>query len=458
MLVKARLTKYIKRSIIIIIIDSWSIYLNTTENLTFYKLGVAPKILGVLDRLQFITPTPIQAKSIPIGLEGKDMMGIAQTGTGKTLAFGIPMLQQLSGTNSRGLIIVPTRELALQVEETIYKIGRTLNIKTAVLIGGASMGKQNSILRRNPNIIVGTPGRLNDHLEQKTLNLSQMSILVLDEADRMLDMGFSHQIEKIIKHIPAQRQTLLFSATMPVEIIKLANSYMKLPIRVEIEKPGTAASKVKQEVFFVKKENKNNLLQSLLSEYKGSVLVFSRTKHGASKISKALKNLNISSTDIHSNKSLSQRRAALDGFKSGRYRVLVATDIAARGIDVEGIQLVVNFDLPEKAEDYVHRIGRTGRAGQEGNAVSFATPDQISDVRKIEKLIRSTLRISKHEQFSTLVEKKEYFHRVQSRAERPNFQSSHPRRRHKSSGRSFRSRRYENKNMYVDFRDKGRNW
>ncbi|OGE86321.1 MAG: hypothetical protein A3J48_02380 [Candidatus Doudnabacteria bacterium RIFCSPHIGHO2_02_FULL_46_11] len=433
------------------------------EKNSFYNLGIAPKLLEILDRLNFKIPTPIQTKSIPIGLEGKDMMGIAQTGTGKTLAFGIPMIQRLALTKKRGLVILPTRELALQVEETIYKIGNSLGVKTAVLIGGAPMNKQISALKRNPHIVIGTPGRLNDHLQQKTLELSKVGVLILDEADRMLDMGFLGQIERIVKHVPQDRQTLLFSATMPEEIIKLASSYMKLPIRVEIERPGTAAADIKQELFFVKKENKINLLQKMLNEYKGSALVFSRTKHGASKISKALRGAGFSSTEIHSNRSLPQRRAALDGFKAGKFRVLVATDIAARGIDVKGIQLVLNFDIPENPGDYVHRIGRTGRAGMSGNAITFATPDQTADVRDIERLIRTTLPVSKHSEFSAPAELGNKPGR--SREARPNRE---PRQYRKPQGGSFggskprrgrfdrgRPPRADKKRTFIDFRSGG---
>ncbi|MEK7188024.1 MAG: DEAD/DEAH box helicase [Patescibacteria group bacterium] len=356
----------------------------------FYGLGIAPNILAILDKLNFTTPTPIQQKSIPQAVEGKDLMGLAQTGTGKTLAFGIPMIQAaLRG--KRGLVVLPTRELALQVKETFHKIGAPLGIRTVLLVGGESMSRQLSQLRSNPVIIIGTPGRMIDHLEQKTLSLSQVGILVLDEADRMLDMGFAPQLKRLLMTVPKERQTMLFSATMPDAIVQLAHSYMKLPIRIEIAPPGTASAKVTQEVFFLAKQDKPRLLEKLLSEYRGSVLVFSRTKFGAKRISAGVRVLGHTTTELHSNKSLNQRREALDGFRNGRYRILVATDIAARGIDVKGIELVVNYDLPSSPDDYVHRIGRTARAGAAGHAVSFATPDQKSDIRDIERLIRVTL-------------------------------------------------------------------
>lgn len=351
--------------------------------------------MEILAQLKFITPTPIQERAIPAAIEGKDLIGIAQTGTGKTLAFGIPMIQRIAQTKTKGVILLPTRELALQVDDALRQVGRVLDLKTTVLIGGASMRPQIDALRRNPHIIIGTPGRIIDHLERKTLSLDGISILVLDEADRMLDMGFLPQINKILHKLPKNRQTMLFSATMPDDIVRLATQHMKLPFRVEIARSGTAAEKVEQELFIVKREDKNKLLAKLLAEYRGPVLIFSRTKHGARKICQAVKNIGQRAAEIHSNRSLGQRREALDGFKSGRYRVLVATDIASRGIDVVGIELVINYDLPENPGDYVHRIGRTGRAGAPGRAVSFATPDQKSAVRDIEKLLRTAIAVSK---------------------------------------------------------------
>ncbi len=358
---------------------------------SFFGLGIAPKLLDALQRLKFTTPTPIQFKAIPVAVEGKDLVGIAQTGTGKTLAFSIPMLQRLSATKGQGLVLLPTRELALQVNETLERLGRSFGLRTAVLIGGASMEKQKSQMRANPHVMVATPGRLIDHLDQRIVNLSRVAVLVLDEADRMLDMGFAPQLKKILAVVPRERQTMLFSATMPDEIARMAAAHMRLPIRVEIARAGSAAERVEQEFFVVRKEDKIRLLDKLLAEHHGTVLVFSRTKHGAKKITRAVKHMGHSAAEIHANRSLAQRREALDGFKSGRYRVLVATDIAARGIDVTGIELVVNFDLPDQAEDYVHRIGRTGRAGRSGKAISFATPDQTADIRQIERLVRLRL-------------------------------------------------------------------
>ena len=366
-----------------------ALYMNQSSN--FYNLGIAPNILGVLDKHNFKIPTPIQEKAIPIGLEGKDLVGIAQTGTGKTLAFGIPMIQRALQSKGIGLVVLPTRELALQVNEHLRLIGNSFGVKTALLIGGASMGHQIADIRRNPNIIIGTPGRIIDHLNQRILSLSGVKMLVLDEADRMLDMGFAPQLKRILQHVPVERQTMLFSATMPPEIMKMARNFMKLPIQIEIVPPGTAASNVTHEVFIVSREQKISLLLKLLNDYRGSVLVFMRTKFSVKKVVRYLRHASHITAELHSNRSPSQRRDALDGFKNGRYRILVATDIAARGIDVKGIELVLNYDLPQSPEDYVHRIGRTGRMGGAGHAISFATPDQRGDLRMIEKLLRKTL-------------------------------------------------------------------
>jgi ATP-dependent RNA helicase RhlE len=360
----------------------------------FYRLGIAPNILTILDKLNFKNPTPIQEKSIPPAIEGKDLIGIAQTGTGKTLAFGIPMIQAaLQG--KQGLIVLPTRELAFQVYEHLGIIGGPLRLRSAVLIGGEPIRRQIMAIQKKPQIIIGTPGRIIDHLEQKTLLLTSIAVLVLDEADRMLDMGFAPQLKRILQAVPRERQTMLFSATMPQGIIAIAHANMKLPVRVEIAPSGTAAAGVTHELFFVQKNDKPRLLEKILGEYRGSILVFSRTKFGAKKIASAIRAIGHTSAELHSNRSLAQRKEALSGFRNGRYRVLVATDIAARGIDVKGIELVVNYDLPQVAEDYIHRIGRTGRAGGAGHAISFAMPDQRGSVRDIERLMRVALPLSK---------------------------------------------------------------
>jgi ATP-dependent RNA helicase RhlE len=285
--------------------------------------------------------------------------------------------------------------LALQVNEAIQRISRGFGIRTAVLIGGCPIRPQIRTIRDNPHVIIGTPGRIIDHIEQRILSLHDVIILVLDEADRMFDMGFAPQINKILKAMPKNRQTMLFSATMPDDIVKIAGNHMRLPVRVEIARSGTTAENVEHELFVVKKDQKFLLLKKLLEEYKGSVLIFLRTKFGVKKVCRNLRNFGIFAAEIHSNRSLNQRREALEGFKFGRYKVLVATDIASRGIDVRGIELVINYDLPEKPGDYVHRIGRTGRAGLTGKAISFAFPDQGSKVREIERLTRLSLPVSK---------------------------------------------------------------
>ena len=369
---------------------------------TFEGLGISELFMGVLESLQFTVPTPIQLKAIPAALSGSDVIGIAQTGTGKTLAFGIPMLQRLgaSGTGG-GLVLLPTRELAIQVDEALRTFGAPMGIRTAVCIGGESIHKQIQQIRRRPNIIIATPGRLLDLVEHRAIRLEKTSVLILDEADRMLDMGFAPQINKILSMLPkpADRQTMLFSATMPDDIVRIAANHMRLPVRVEVAPAGTAAETVQQELYIVPKENRLPLLAHLLEQHTGPVLVFTRTKHGAHKLARAVSELGHRVSEIHADRSLGQRKQALEGFKSGAYRVLVATDIAARGIDVSGIQLVVNYDLPHSS-DYVHRIGRTGRAGHAGKAISFATPDQRTEIRDIEKLIRMPLPVSKHEGLS----------------------------------------------------------
>jgi len=358
----------------------------------FRMLGIAPAMLEILDLKGISVPTPIQHQTIPAALNGKDIVGIAQTGTGKTFAFGLPMLQRLAAGTGKGLVLVPTRELAYQAEESLAPYASAVGIRMAVFVGGSPMHLQLKMLKKNPRILIATPGRLNDHLERRTVTLKEVNVLVLDEADRMLDMGFKPQINRILKHITRQRQTLLFSATMPQAIFSLATREMQLPLRIEVAPSGTAAANVEQELIIVRQEHKSTLLLSLLKEIRGSVLIFSRTKHGAKKIRRALDAAGHRAAEIHANRSLGQRREALEGFKKGKYRILVATDIAARGIDVIDIAVVVNYDLPNDPLDYIHRIGRTGRAGRSGNAISFALPSQMRDIKNIEKLISATLR------------------------------------------------------------------
>lgn len=392
---------------------------------TFRELPIAEDILAILDQHGFVNPTPIQHQAIPPAIEGKDVIGVAQTGTGKTLSFGIPLVHRLLEQGGQGLVLLPTRELALQAEEEIARIGKPFGMRTAVLIGGSPMGLQLRALKNGPHLIVATPGRLNDHLEQKTLSLDDVTMVVLDEADRMLDMGFWPQIKQVIAMLRKDRQTLLFSATLSKEIMELATKHMKLPTRIEVVPPGTTADRVSQEFFIVSKDDKPRLLEAVLSEYAGTAIVFTRTKHGATRVRKQVISMGHTAAELHSDRTLGQRREALDGFKKGKYRVLVATDIAARGIDVKDIALVVNYDLPQQAEDYVHRIGRTARAGKDGHAISFAMPSEKRDIRDIERLIRKALPISRTPELPP------------ARTPIPSVEaepSSHPRSR---SGRSF---------------------
>lgn len=361
----------------------------------FDDLGIKESILKIINQLGLKTPTPIQRQAIPAALTGQDLVGIAQTGTGKTFAFGIPMLQQLAVNKGRGLVVLPTRELAAQVEKSLHILGDPLGLRTALVIGGESVYKQIPALRRKPHIIVGTPGRLIDLLKRKTINLDNVSVLVFDEADMMFDMGFAPQIEEIMVSVPKDRQTLLFSATMPAAVMRLAEKHLKTPIRVEVAPAGTTAALVDQEIYLISREGRFEQLVLLLNEYKSSVLVFVRTKHGASKLTKKLRAENYQAAEIHSNLSFSQRQTSLSGFRSGKFRILVATDVAARGLDINDIELVLNFDLPDNSEDYVHRIGRTARAGKKGKAISFATPQQRREVLKIEQLIRKNLAVKK---------------------------------------------------------------
>jgi len=374
---------------------------NQYPSSNFYGLGIAPGILEILEKIHYLTPTPIQRQSIPIAIQGKDIVGIAQTGTGKTLAFGIPMIQRLGSIKGLGLVLLPTRELALQIDAELRKVGNYLGLRTAVLIGGVPIGPQIGAVRRNPHIIIATPGRLIDHLHQRTVSLRSVNILILDEADRMLDMGFLPQITEILKSVPRERQTMLFSATISPEIMSMATSYMKFPIRVEIAPTGTTVDSVSQDIFIVAREAKLSLLEKILAQHTGSTLIFTRTKYGARRIARAVGQMGFSVAEIHSNRTFPQRKSALEGFKTGRYRVLVATDIMARGIDVIGIELVINYDLPSQAEDYVHRIGRTARAGMKGQAISFVTPAEQGKIRAIEWLIRKKLNVSTLPEFPT---------------------------------------------------------
>ncbi len=357
-------------------------------------------ILKALESEGYTTPTPIQEQSIPHILRGKDLLGCAQTGTGKTAAFAIPILQNLLlqqkedayNHDIKALILTPTRELAIQIDESFGAYGKHTGLKHAVIFGGVSQFHQTNELRRGVDILIATPGRLLDLIAQKYVNLNGLKMFVLDEADRMLDMGFIHDVKKIIARLPEKRQTLFFSATMPSEITKLSSSILTNPVRVEVAAVSSTAENVDQHIFLVEKNDKKQLLIHLLKE--GTVqnaLVFTRTKYGADKISKELIRANIKADAIHGNKTQAARQKALSNFKEGKIRVLVATDIAARGIDVDDLSHVINFELPNIPETYVHRIGRTGRAGNCGSAFSFCDMEERAFLRDIHKLINQTI-------------------------------------------------------------------
>lgn len=368
----------------------------------FEQLHLIEPILKALKQEGYTTPTPIQEQSIPIVLEGKDLLGCAQTGTGKTAAFAIPILQllherKMAGKNSRGikaLILTPTRELAIQIDESFAAYGKFLNLKHLVIFGGVSQQPQTNALRNGVDILIATPGRLLDLVEQRFIDLSQIELFVLDEADRMLDMGFIHDVKKIITRLPAKKQTLFFSATMPGEIAKLSSTILHNPAKVEVTPVSSTAETIQQSMYFVEKENKKHLLIHLLKDKTiQSALVFTRTKHGADKVVKELTRVGIGAEAIHGNKSQNARQRALGNFKSGHTRVLVATDIAARGIDVDNLSHVINFELPNVPETYVHRIGRTGRAGASGIAFSFCDMEEKDFLRDIQKLISTSVPI-----------------------------------------------------------------
>ena len=355
----------------------------------FNQLPLESQLKNSLKFADFKTPTPIQSQSIPLSLTGKDILGTAQTGTGKTLAFTVPMINKLiKDKNAMALIICPTRELASQVMQTVTKLNsKEININSALLIGGESMQKQLRQLTKRTRIIVGTPGRINDHIERKSLKLYKVTYLVLDETDRMLDMGFTPQIELILRHIPKSHQTLLFSATLPNNILEISEKYLKNPERVSVGSVSTPIEKIKQETFQITPDKKYHELINQLVERSGSILVFVKTKHGADKIVKRLKYDGHSADAIHGNLRQSKRDRVIRGFRSGKSRILVATDVAARGLDIPLIQHVINYDLPQVPEDYIHRIGRTGRAGKEGSAMTFLTNHDFSMWRSIQKLI-----------------------------------------------------------------------
>jgi ATP-dependent RNA helicase RhlE len=362
----------------------------------FEQLGLTEPILKALKKEQYTTPTPIQQQAIPHALDGQDILGLAQTGTGKTAAFAIPVLQRLAAAplpkgyrHTRALVLTPTRELAVQISESFESYGRFMGLKHEVIFGGVSQTQQTISLRNGVDILIATPGRLLDLMNQGYVHLDYLEIFVLDEADRMLDMGFIHDVRKVVRHLPKEKQTMLFSATMPKEIAQLAASLMQSPVRVEVTPVSSTVEKIEQAVYFVPKAQKNTLLLHLLNEQNiKRTLLFTRTKHGADKIAKHLKKANVKADAIHGDKSQTARQNALSNFKSGKLKVLVATDIAARGIDVDALEHVINYDLPDVPETYVHRIGRTGRAGASGMAISFCDGSQeLKNLKSINKLI-----------------------------------------------------------------------
>ncbi len=365
----------------------------------FSALGLAPRILANLAELGLTTPTPIQTQAIPPAMEGRDVLGLAQTGTGKTAAFGLPMLTRLLAigrrpepASCRALILAPTRELATQIAENLQAFARETPVRVFRVVGGASINAQAERLARGVDVLVATPGRLLDLLERKALTLGRVQYLVLDEADQMLDIGFIHALRKIARLVPADRQTLLFSATMPKLMEELAGSYLRDPVRIQIAAPGKPVERIDQGVHFVNQGEKARLLADYLTKHPGELaLVFGRTKHGSEKLRKLLEGWGFSVGAIHGNKSQGQREKTLAAFRAGQIKVLVATDVAARGIDIPDVRHVYNHDLPNVPENYVHRIGRTARAGRDGRAVAFCAPAEVEELRAIEKTMKAEI-------------------------------------------------------------------
>ncbi|MGI8988188.1 MAG: DEAD/DEAH box helicase [Bryobacteraceae bacterium] len=366
---------------------------------TFSEFPLSPVLQGNLARNGFVEPTPVQAEALPAALAGKDVVATAQTGTGKTLAFVLPLLERLSkqpvsigaGVGVGALVLTPTRELAIQIHEVFTKLASGTGIRAAVVVGGLSEQTQLNAVRKGAHVIIATPGRLSDFLKRKLVKLSGVRVLVLDEADRMLDMGFLPTIQAIMGLLPADRQTLFFSATIESSVAHLVNAHVKNPVRVAIGSSTKPAEHIDLHLYEVEQDRKLSLLQSMLQEHDGSFLVFARTKHGADRLAKKLAAGSVKSATIHGDRSQNQRNQALRGFQDGQYRVLVATDVAARGIHVDGIAHVINYDLPQVPEDFIHRVGRTGRMGVRGTASTFATRQDSSEIRKIERTLNIRL-------------------------------------------------------------------
>ena len=365
-------------------------------------MGLPEKLVSRLTAMDINEPTPIQTHAIPHALNGKDVMGLAQTGTGKTAAFGLPLIAQMMASSQklepksvRGLILAPTRELAKQISDNLKGFVQNTPIKIGLVVGGASINPQIARVARGIDILVATPGRLIDLLDRRALSLHATTFLVLDEADQMLDLGFIHSLRKISGMLPKTRQTMLFSATMPKQMNELANSYLQNPMRVEVSPPGKAADKITQSIHFISKAEKTKLLIELIDKHRDELaLVFSRTKHGAEKLMKTLDKSGFSVTSVHGNKSQGQRERALKSFRAGEIKILVATDVAARGLDIPQVRHVYNFDLPNVGDNYVHRIGRTARAGAEGAAIAFCAPDEMGELKAIEKAMGRSIPVA----------------------------------------------------------------
>ena len=373
-----------------LIVAADALPLEILPTLSFADLGLSPDLLSAVRDAGYEHPTPIQRDAIPVVLQGRDIMGLAQTGTGKTAAFTLPIVERLlqGPRRTRVLILTPTRELCVQVEESFRKYSRHSQIGVQAVYGGVPLDPQERALREGVDVVVATPGRMLDHLERRNVDFGDLEVLVLDEADRMLDMGFAPQINRIVAQIPAYRQTLLFSATMPPEVEALARKYLRRPVVVQVGRRSMAANTVTHAVYPVAGSRKSALLVELLTSHQmDQVLVFTRTKHGADRVVRHLEQSQIDATAMHADKTQAQRTKAMEMFKAGTIKVLVATDIAQRGLDITGITHVINYDVPQQAEDYVHRIGRTGRAAQTGDAFTFMAPDEIAMVRTIERII-----------------------------------------------------------------------
>ena len=395
----------------------------------FLSLELEDSLIESLAKINFKTPTPIQSKAIPIALEGKDILGTAQTGTGKTGAFGIPLVNYLLKTKKdTALVMTPTRELATQVMQTMNNLVGRGNIRTALLIGGDSMQKQQKQMRRNPRLIVGTPGRINDHLKRKTLRLNNTTFLVLDESDRMLDMGFTPQINQVLETVPKKHQTLLFSATLPNDILKLAEKYLNQPARISVGSTSTPIEKIKQEILKVNDGDKYNQLIKEIYTRQGSILIFVKTRRNAEKMVKRLKYDDHDAEAIHGNLRQNKRDRVIKAFRNNHFRILVGTDVASRGLDIPAIKHVINFDLPQVPEDFIHRIGRTARAGAEGSALSFIGNGDVSKWNAIQRLINPNFRAE-----------------IDSNVGQKNKKN-----RFKNKKKGNRSRRFKNKNKKDD--------